>query len=262
MKYQFLNLPDWNQISPAQRTELAQELSENIPGFQFTDIQLCELGEKKNFVAFFNWKNIEFALIPGAEVTLGYDRDNPFIPNEAQLEEWEYTREEYGCELNELLNECMTPLRKVAIKPFLIQVTATEFKQDRERNELLKQITQEGFRFPTSDEWEYACSAGVRTIFRWGNDCALDCYPIDSKCKWDIHRQRNAFGLHIASNPYNYEFCAEANIIRGGDGGCAICGGYGFFSGWLTLASAFVEPYDESQDLFCNHVRRAYSLFE
>jgi hypothetical protein len=53
MKYQFLNLPDWNQISPVQRRELAQELSENIPGFQFTDIQLCELGEKKNFVAFF-----------------------------------------------------------------------------------------------------------------------------------------------------------------------------------------------------------------
>lgn len=47
MKYQFLNLPDWNQISPAQRKELAQELSESLPDFEFTEIKLCELGEKK-----------------------------------------------------------------------------------------------------------------------------------------------------------------------------------------------------------------------
>lgn len=261
MKYQFLNLPDWNQISPAQRKELAQELSESLPDFEFTEIKLCELGEKKNFVAFFDWKNIEFALISGGEVTLGYDRDNPFIPNKAQLENWKYTREEYGLELNEFINICFTPLRKVTIKPFLIQVTATEFKQDCERSELLQQIAQDGFRFPTSDEWEYACSAASRTIFRWGNDCPLDCYPID-KSEWDIHRQRNTFGLYIASNPYNYEFCAESNIIRGGDGGCAICGGSGFFAAWLTLASAYIAPEDESYEYFCNHLRRAYSLLE
>ena len=173
-------------------------------------------------------------------------------------------REEYNLELNFFLNKCMTPLRKVTIKPFLIQVTATEFKQDCERSELLEEISQQGFHFPTSDEWEYACSAGSRNIFRWGNDCPLDCYPID-KYEWDIHRQTNAFGLHIASNPYNYEFCAEPNIIRGGDGGSAICGCYGFFCGWLTLASAYLEPIDISDnpyDDLCNHLRRAYSLPE
>ena len=48
MKYQFFNLPDWNQISPTQRTDLAEELSENQHNFEFTDIQLCEFVKQKN----------------------------------------------------------------------------------------------------------------------------------------------------------------------------------------------------------------------
>ena len=48
MKYQFFYLPDWNQISPTQRTDLAEELSENLPNFEFTDIQLCEFVKQKN----------------------------------------------------------------------------------------------------------------------------------------------------------------------------------------------------------------------
>ena len=48
MKYQFFNPPDWNQISPTQRTDLAEELSENLPNFEFTDIQLCEFVKQKN----------------------------------------------------------------------------------------------------------------------------------------------------------------------------------------------------------------------
>ncbi len=48
MKCQFFNLPDWNQISPTQRTDLAEELSENLPNFEFTDIQLCEFVKQKN----------------------------------------------------------------------------------------------------------------------------------------------------------------------------------------------------------------------
>jgi len=147
MKYQFLNLIYWNQISPTERLDLVQELSENLPNFQFTDIQLCEFGKQKNFMAFFDWNNIKFALIPGGEVTLGYDRDNPFIPNPAQLEAWEFTRKEYSLELNFFLDECMTPLRRVTIKPFLIQVTATELKQDCERSELLEKLLKKGFVF-------------------------------------------------------------------------------------------------------------------
>jgi hypothetical protein len=34
---------------------------------------------------------------------------------------------------------------------------------------------------------------------------------------------------------------AEPGITRGGDGGAAICGGTGFFIGWLALATAYFE---------------------
>jgi hypothetical protein len=134
--------------------------------------------------------------------------------------------------------------------------------------ELAARLSKEGFRFPTSDEWEYACGAGAETLFRWGDHVPCDRYPTDispeeaawrrqsvlsgGKCKrpaggftadWDLHRRPNAFGVYIASDPYKFELAAEPNITRGKDGGCAICGGAGFFVGWLTLATAYFEAH-------------------
>jgi hypothetical protein len=63
----------------------------------------------------------------------------------------------------------------------------------------------------------------------------------------DDHRRPNAFGLFIASDPYKSELVFEPGISRGGDGGCTICGGAGFFVGWLTLATAYFEKD------FCEH---------
>lgn len=125
---------------------------------------------------------------------------------------------------------------------------------------------RDGFRLPTSDEWERLCGGGSSRLFRWGDHVLVDRYPTDVSpaeaawrrarvlsggtlavpeegfaADWNEHRRPNAFGLSIASNPYEWELVQEPEIRRGGDGGCAVCGGVGYFLGWLPLATAYFE---------------------
>jgi hypothetical protein len=166
----------------------------------------------------------------------------------------------YGIpEFDEYMDEVMTPLRTVTIEPFLIEVEAKELKlitielvnsiypkitteieaykaypvSHRQTQQL---ISQDWFRFPTSDEWEYACAAGTRTLWHWGNEYPLHCYP--NECKdWNLNIKPNAFGLYIATYPYDWEFCTESEIRRGGD-----CGNASEPTlGWFSLASSFFE---------------------
>lgn len=138
-------------------------------------------------------------------------------------------------------------------------------------DDVIQLLAKNGFRLPSSDEWEFLCGAGVTTLFRWGDHVPCDRYPTDINPEeaawrrqwvlsagtlkrpthgflsdWDRHRVPNAFGLTIAANPYQTELVAEPDMLRGGDGGCTICGGAGFFAGWLPLATAYFE------EDFCN----------
>jgi hypothetical protein len=145
-----------------------------------------------------------------------------------------------------------------------------ERSTNQTQSELAEKFRMTGFRLPTSDEWEYVCGCGEQTLFRWGDHVPCDRYPTDinpSEAEyrrkwalsagkleppedgftrdWDLHVKPNSLGISIASNPYHSELVAETGITRGGDGGCAICGAYGFFAGWLPLATAYFE------DQFC-----------
>ncbi|ABW26009.1 formylglycine-generating enzyme family protein [Acaryochloris marina] len=133
---------------------------------------------------------------------------------------------------------------------------------------LCTELQVDGFRYPTADEWEYACGAGSPNLFRWGNHVPCDRYPTSVspdeaawrrqwilsggkldypmqgfQADWDYHHRPNAFGLFIAEDPYKSELLADPCFTRGGDGGCTICGGEGYFIGWLTLATAYFEPH-------------------
>jgi len=151
-------------------------------------------------------------------------------------------------------------------------LVAAERSMGRTHAEVLADLQKTGFRFPTSDEWEYFCGCGEPTLFRWGDHAPVDRYPTDINPAeaawrrnwalsagrlappaegfvrdWDRHVKPNSFSILVASNPYQYELMSEVGITRGGDGGCTICGGMGFFAGWLALATAYFE------EQFCKH---------
>jgi hypothetical protein len=123
-----------------------------------------------------------------------------------------------------------------------------ERSQSLTHGDLAARISESGFRLPSSDEWEYACGCGSPTLFRWGDHVHCGRYPTDPGGSGD-HRRPNAFGLLIASDPYKSELVTEAGVTRGGDGGGMICGGVGFFVGWLTLATAYFEDHTCRHDL-------------
>jgi hypothetical protein len=119
------------------------------------------------------------------------------------------------------------------------------------RDSLVQGLAATGFRLPAAHQWEVACSAGRQTLFRWGTTCPLDRTPVDEVIynpsvaslvtRFTLHVAPNAWGLHIAEDPYKAELVAEPDMLRGGDGGEAACGDYGAFLTWLPLASAYAS---------------------
>jgi hypothetical protein len=289
---QTLFIEQWDKLSLHECEEVARSLDELLPPtFRFHQVEVHTCGNHRHNVAFFEWSkgtpnhgNAFFALIPGDRPLLGYDREHPFVPTFEQHKNWsEETENEYGITLSQFLDTCMTPSRCVRIEPFLLEILATDLSQPRTYHEewgmwvyegksimhaeVLQYIHEDGFRFPSSDEWEHACAAGSRTLFRWGNETPNQNIPTIGHTKIanvDLHIRPNAFGLFIARNSYHWEFVEQAEIMRGGDGGNALHASRGTFATWLTLASPFYQAQNERavrEGTFSVHLRRAYSLF-
>ncbi len=135
------------------------------------------------------------------------------------------------------LNECTSPVRKANIKSMLVETDNQYLKKAMTYDEVIEELNKTIFRLPTEDEWEYICSGGKRTIFRWGNifneDLDDEISPIGTgKCKdknefETIIDKPNMFGVYISYNPYKYEIIDDETYLKGGDGGCSICGGDG-----------------------------------
>ncbi|MBM7438541.1 hypothetical protein [Streptomyces sp. HB132] len=183
-----------------------------------------------------------YTLVPGGEVTVGFDVD-AWQPLPEQLVSY---REEslaggFGFETDPRahLARVMTPPRTVVLPAVLM---AVEPRKLPEVPALVAEVLAvDGLRLPRPDEWEHACGAGARTLFRWG-----DAFPADVSPYGDgqgPHRLPNAFGLHLGFDVYgSAEMTSDPGSVYGGDGGEAACGGYGTLLEWLPLATANRNP--------------------
>lgn len=192
----------------------------------------------------------------------------------------------------EYLTHILHPLRTVTLQPLLVEVTVEEAAKVLPRplltffryysQALKREVThinrrghcsipqrhvvaflkQQGFRLLTADEWEYVCAAGSRTLFYWVDE---QCEQRSQASSWD--ELRNAFGLSIAHDaiamdvPYDYEweYCADPTIMKGGDGGALI----GYETAYLALASAYRLPLNNkqiNQGVYGPCFRRVYDL--
>ena len=80
-----LTLDYWDGIDSAMRTQIARIVGETLPPpFRFIGLETHALGDQRHEVALFDHDGARFALLPGGEVTLGFDRSVPFVPGPLQ----------------------------------------------------------------------------------------------------------------------------------------------------------------------------------
>ena len=164
---------------------------------------------------------------------------------------------------NAHLSECLSPLRTADIGDLIVEVDCRYLEQDAPSlAEAVRSLKEGPFTLATEDEWEYLCNGGARTLFRWG-DTLCDVLPeiFNVGCVSDVREksileQANMLGLFIAYNSYKYEIIDNTLYVKGGDGGCSLCGGDGAIY-VLPCYTAFyreqIKEYDHSlsNNYFC-----------
>ena len=264
------DLAAWDLLAEADCLAIARGLA--IPGFTFDRVARCAQGDAARWVASFRFRDgAEFALAPGGARTLGYNATRPPALDAAGQVSWDGSIDEFGmAPFAEHLGGVMAPLRQVTLAPLLIETSARHVDAalagapaDADASthaRVVAALAADGLRLLTADEWEHACAAGTRTLWRWGDACPADHEPYGDVSFAELARP-NAFGLAIARNPYDWEYIADPREMRGGDGGDAVCGGYGAVAAWLALASPYRWPmFDDDSFLEEGFVRRAVAI--
>jgi hypothetical protein len=228
-----LTLEMWSGLDEWQARRIAAALADRH-GLDGAEVARVSFGDQTGRCALFSRDGMRFALVPGGAAILGCDPDR-FKPSADQADDYAESAAEYGLPgLPEFLAASTSPPRATHLPAMLVGLDPYAAPSLRAAPGALAAY---GLRVATPDEWEYACGAGARTLFRWGDETPGDGYPGDYPA--GPHRLPNLFGLRIGQDPYRIEHTTDPAVRCGGDGGAAEADRRGFFLGWLTLATAY-----------------------
>ncbi|MFD9358092.1 hypothetical protein [Streptomyces sp. NPDC060031] len=238
-----LTLAQWRSFDLAAARRLAREAAADVGG----RVRLVETVEHLGAPlhrALVERDGREFALIPGGRVRLGFDLE-AWQPTPEQVADYaECLAEDFAWspDIKAHLADELSPPRTVELAAVLMAVEAEELTGPPA--DMPGVLAARGLRMPDPDEWEHACGAGATTLFRWGDAYPLDAAPYGGGDGGATgpRLERNALGLRIAYDVYTAELSSGGRAVHGGDGGEAVCGGYGRLREWLPLATANINP--------------------
>jgi hypothetical protein len=221
------DIADWDAASGAERRAAADHADRLDPAMTLRELRSFRSGTASHEVAIFvhTATGLEFALCPGGRFTTGSPATEP------------------GRAADETMSD-------VSVPPFLI--ARTELPAHAWRNaanespragaalglpaagvswiEADAWCREQGLALPTASQWEFACRAGTKTAYSFGDDGrALVRYgqargagalEVDSGLGRIGGRQPNAFGLHDMHGNV-WEWCAaeEDEAVRVARGG-------------------------------------------
>jgi len=239
-----LSLDIWDTLSDDAREQICQELVRDIQiKLAFRGLEAFACGSQRHVIGTFEFEGATFSLVPGSRnVALGCDLAALSLsPGDYEslvggdCETLEAAHDSFR-QLIARLADVTSPRRVVDVGAILVERAPRSMRQ--RETELLAP-----FRLPTEDEWEYACGGGEDAFFRWGNFFPVRFMPpfedADPATVFDTAAKPNAFGLAIAHDLYDFEWCATPGVFKGGDGGVSLCDQASLLALWSTLATPF-----------------------
>jgi len=201
----------WSAESFAERNASARAIQRHVPDMEFVGQRMYESGGKTRDVVVFRHlrTELEFVLVPGGTFTMGSPE----------------------AEIGRYAHETLHP---VTVSPFLMartEVTQAAWKRvfdvvpsrwkgddlpvERVSNAQAEQYCRRvGLRLPTESEWEFACRAGTRLPWSFGDDAsAADAHAwyqgnAGRRTHPVAQKLPNALGLHdIHGNVW--EWCSD-----------------------------------------------------